>query len=115
MRAVNAAHQREPHKSEVQLMRAVVQWKRRDFGGAAGSLFNLLSNNPEDVEAHCLLAEVLSARDQVEAARGHFEQALKIAPNCAWAAAGLNSLPKETPPTPQPPTTKLTSASGSPP
>ena len=112
LRAVEAARQREPHRPEVRLMRAVVQWKRRDFGGAAGSLFDLLSDNPEDVEAHCLLAEVLSARNQLEAARTHFERALRIDANCAWAAAGLNSLPKDTPPTPQLPTTKLTSATG---
>jgi Tfp pilus assembly protein PilF len=112
LRAVDTAYQREPHNPQVQLMRAVVQWKRRNFSQAAGSLFDLLSEDPENVEAHCLLAEVLRARENFDAAETHFQRALEIDPQCLWASEGLKSLSKESRPAAILPATKLTSATG---
>ncbi len=76
---------------EVKLLRAVVQWRRGDFEGAAANLQEILTSNPQDVEAHCLLGEIFLARQCPEAARAHFGQALRIDPECAWALAALQS------------------------
>jgi Tfp pilus assembly protein PilF len=74
------------------LVRAVIQWKRGELTAAAASLRDVLAFRPDDVEAHCLMAEVLLAQHQNEPARRHFEQALQIDPNCTWASLALQSL-----------------------
>jgi cytochrome c-type biogenesis protein CcmH/NrfG len=83
---------------------------RDNLIAAAADLYDVLQNDPNDVEAHCLLAEVLQARDQIDTARTHFERALEIDPACAWAAAGLKALGRaQAPPAPEEPTPRLTS------
>ncbi len=109
LRAVDAVQQREPARPELWLVRATVNWSRGRFTAAASDLHDVLQNDPDDVDAHCLLAEVLRAQKRVDAARTHFQRALKIEPDCAWAAAGLESLRKVLP-TPEPASPKLTSA-----
>lgn len=92
LRALDRAEQYAPDRPEVWLVRATVRWERGDTSGAAADLYDVLEDNPEDVEAHCLLAEVLRAEQHFDAAREHFERAIEIDPGCAWAAAGLKSL-----------------------
>ncbi len=110
LRSIEAAYQHEPGRPQVRLLRAVVQWRRQDHGEAVATLFDLLVDHPDDVEVHCLLAEVLRDRGRVEAAREHFKLALDLDPDCTWAADGLRSLPVVAQPASQPPTSKLTSA-----
>ena len=89
LRALDLLRQYEPNHPEVRLLRAVIQWRRGNLDGAAASLQDVLATKPQDVEAHCLLAEILLTRQRPEAARTHFEQALRIDPDCTWALAGL--------------------------
>ncbi|MHC4697383.1 MAG: tetratricopeptide repeat protein [Planctomycetota bacterium] len=89
--AIDLLKQHEPNHPEVRLLHAVVQWRRGNLDAAAASLQDMLTTDPQDVEAHCLFAEILLTRQRPEAARTHFEQALRIDPDCTWALAGLKS------------------------
>ena len=113
MRCVTYAQQHQPDRPEVQLMHAIVQWKREDHAGATATLFDLLVTHPDDVEANCLLAEILGETGQIAAARKHFRMALDIDPTCGWAKQGLRALP-DTPEPPPQATVKLTAATISP-
>ncbi len=92
LRAADRADQYKPHDVNVRLMRATVHWWRNNQAEAAELLFDLLTENPRDVEAHCLLAEVMAKRNRFEAAKAHFEEALELEPDCIWAIQGLRSL-----------------------
>lgn len=117
LRAVDFVQQREPDQPELWLVRAALNFKRRRLIPAASDLYDVLQNDPEDVDAHCLLAEVMRARDQADAARTHFERALAIDPTCTWATHGLKALtrggPAPVPLNPKP-EQKLTSAPADP-
>ena len=63
-----------------------------------------------DVEAHCLLAEVLRDQRRPDAARNQFEAALAIDRQCAWATVGLRALANAPPPAVEEPSSRLTSA-----
>ncbi|MGB2987578.1 MAG: tetratricopeptide repeat protein [Phycisphaerae bacterium] len=110
LRAIDLAQQREPDHPELLLVRSAIRWKRGKLAAAASDLYDVLQNNPNDLEAHCLLAEVLQAQQRFEAASTHFREALKINPQCAWATAGLKALAKARPPVPTEPSPRLTSA-----
>ena len=90
--AVDRAQQREPDSPELWLVRAAVNWKRGRLAAAASDLYDVLQNSPNDIEAHCLLAEVLRAQQKLEGARSHFQNALRINQDCAWASAGLKAM-----------------------
>lgn len=92
MQCANRANESAPHNTELWLIQATIQWKRGEFNQAATTLIDLLTNKPEDLEALCLMAEVLRSKNQFDGARGYFQQALKIDPKCVWAKAGLKSL-----------------------
>ena len=111
LRAIDTAGHHGALHPDVQLMQALIQWRRLDFGGAASTLFDLLSVHPNDVDAHCLLGEVLSARARVAAARKHFQRAVELDPQCAWALTALASLPEDEQ-SPMQTATKLTAAAG---
>ncbi len=106
--AVDRTQQREPDRPELWLVRATVNWKRGRLGAAASDLYDVLQNNPNDIEAHCLLAEVLRAQQRLEGARTHFQDALRINADCAWASAGLKALKKTKRLSPARPPSKLT-------
>ena len=108
--AVDRAQQREPDRPELWLVRATVNWKRGRLAAAASDLYNVLQNSPNDIEAHCLLAEVLRAQQRLEGARSHFLRALRINQDCAWASAGLKALKQAKRLSPARPPSKLTSA-----
>jgi Tfp pilus assembly protein PilF len=110
LRAVDLVERREPDRPELWLVRATLRFTRGDLAGAAADLYDVLADNPDDVDAHCLLAEVLRARGQLDAARVQFERALEIDPQCAWASAGLEALADAEPPDPGGPSIRLTSS-----
>lgn len=94
--AVSAAHRLAPADAEVGLVRATVQWRRGEYAAAEASLLEVLAHTPEDADAHCLMAEVLRARQKIERAKTYFLQALEIEPDSAWAKSGLTALRRET-------------------
>jgi Tfp pilus assembly protein PilF len=109
--SVDLAAQHEPNQPELWLVRAAVNWKRGKLITAASDLYDVLQNDPNDVDAHCLLAEVMRARDQADAARMHFEKALQLDPSCPWASAGLRTMNDHSEePAPAGPTPSLTAA-----
>ena len=110
LRAVHQVESREPHRPELWLVRAAVQWKRGNLASAASDLYDVLQNNPHDVEAHCLLAEVLNAQGRAVAAGTHFARAQKIDPSFEWAAEGLKSLRRAQRRDTEEPSARLTSA-----
>ena len=98
-RSLEIAQQRAPHHPEVLLVRAVIQWRGKDYDGASTSLREVLSQRPEDLEAHCLLAEVSAAAGDLANARVHFARALQLEPDCVWARTGLKKLVQQQPTT----------------
>jgi len=110
LRAADQAWRSDPHRVEVRLVRATVQFRRGEHDAAAAILYDLLANQPNDIDAMCLLAEVLRARRQNEGARGYFQRALDLNPQCAWAKLGLASLANRPDPPQSAPQPKLTSA-----
>jgi len=92
LRAIDLVEQHEPGHSEVMFVRAVIQWRRGDLEGTAAYLQEVLKGNPQDVEAHCLMAEIFLRRHDPGAARTHFEKALRVNPQSTWASTGLKSL-----------------------
>ena len=92
LRAIDVAQQQEPQRPELWFVRAVARWKRGNLSAAAADLQNVLQSNPDDVEAHCLLAEVLKGQSRLDGARSHFQHALSLDPDCNWAVAGLKAL-----------------------
>jgi Flp pilus assembly protein TadD len=92
LRAIDLVQQREPHRPDLWLLRAAVHWKRGNLTAAANDLFDVLRDDPTDVEAHCLLGEVYQAQERRDAARDQFRQALAIDPECSWASAAVRKL-----------------------
>ena len=109
LRAVDLAQEHASDRPELWLVRAAVRWKRGNLVAAASDLYDVLQNDPEDVEANCLLAEVLRGQGKLTAARTYFQRALELDPACAWAAEGLKSLRNAEWSEPVQPPTKLTS------
>ncbi|MFQ5495875.1 MAG: tetratricopeptide repeat protein [Phycisphaerae bacterium] len=110
LRTLDLLQQHNGHRPELWLVRAALRFQRGRHAAAAADLYDLLQNDPTDVEAHCLLAEVLNAMRRPDAARHQFERALELDAECDWAAVGLKSLRHvRRDPTPEP-TPKLTSA-----
>jgi Tfp pilus assembly protein PilF len=91
-RCVYEALRAEPGNPEVWFVASLVKWKRGDLPGAVQSLEDVLAANGKDVEARCLLAEILRASGEVEKAHACFEQALHIDPGCDWATRGLETI-----------------------
>ena len=93
MRAIDLAARHGSDRPEVRLVRAAIRWKRGRLSEAVSDLRSALAANPTDVEAHCLLGEVLSAQSRPDEARSQFRLAQQLEPASAWADAGLASLP----------------------
>ena len=91
-RAADLAEQLAPGREDTALVRAAVQWRRTEYAAAADTLYALLQREPANVEAYCLLAEVLRAQNQDDSARDCLERALRINPSCIWARHALVSL-----------------------
>jgi len=90
-RAADLAEQLAPDRGDTTLIRAAIQWRRTDYAAAADTLYGLLEREPANVEAYCLLAEVLRAQGQDDSARDCLERALRINPSCIWARQALIS------------------------
>ncbi len=91
-RAVDMAEGCTPGHPEVAFVRAVIQWRRGDHPAAAATLEELLARHPYDVEAHCLLGEVLRSQLRVEESADAFYRAVQIDPFSVWAATGLQAM-----------------------
>lgn len=87
--ALERAEQSSPPRAEIDLLRALIAWRQGDLDTAALSLNRILDADPRDLEAHCLMAELLLSQKHYEGARSHFEHALLINPDCDWAKRGL--------------------------
>ena len=92
MRAIDLAARHGSDRPEVRLVRAAIRWKRGRLSEAVSDLRSALAANPTDVEAHCLLGEVLAAQSKPDDARSQFRLAQQLEPASAWAGAGLASL-----------------------
>jgi len=84
-RASDLAEQSSPGRPDIALVRAAVQWRRSEYAAAAETLYQLLEKAPSNVEAYCLLGEVLRAQGQEDAAQDCFQRALRLDPKSAWA------------------------------
>lgn len=78
-------------------LRAAYLWKRGDHARARNLLYDLLAANPEDIDAQCLLGEVLTSMGQTAAARETFEQALQLDPTNAWARQAIAKIARNEP------------------
>ena len=96
--SVDRARLADPYHPEILLIRATIQWRRRRYESAAADLYDLLADQGEDADIHCLLGEVLSATGRLDAAHDQFEQALLLDPESLWANAGLEALAKQNDP-----------------
>jgi len=84
-RASGLAEQSSPGRPAIALLRAAVQWRRNEYAAAAETLYQLLEKAPSNVEAYCLLGEVLRVQGQEDAAQDCFQRALRLDPKSAWA------------------------------
>lgn len=91
-RHADRASRIEPRNPEVWLVQAAVDFRGGDHPSAEVRLTQVLASNDRDVEANCLLGEVLTASGRNDSARHHFEVALAQDPTCAWAAVSLARL-----------------------
>jgi len=91
-RAADLAEQIAPGRGDAALVRAAILWHRTHYAAAADALYVILEKEPTNVEAYCLLAEVLRAQNQYDAAKDCFERALRINPSCIVARHALVSL-----------------------
>jgi len=108
-RAIERAMRGTSKSTQPRILQALLQKQSGATGDAAATLFDVLAEHPTDVEAHCLLAEVMVASKRFDAARVHFRKAIELQPGCLWAIQGLRRLPEPAPPGEKPPV-KLTAA-----
>ncbi|MBU0716764.1 MAG: tetratricopeptide repeat protein [Planctomycetes bacterium] len=75
-----------PHSSHAHLLRGFVCWRQDDLPAAVDSLQRALAIDPDDALAHCLIGQVLEDLGRPPAAtKAHYERALQIDPQFAWA------------------------------
>jgi Flp pilus assembly protein TadD len=86
LQAIELARRSKPDSADFEVLLATTHWKRGDFSSAESVLDGILDKNPADVDAWCLLGEVLQASNRGEDAKNAFERALFLEPNCRWAA-----------------------------
>jgi|CXWL01.1.fsa_nt_gi tetratricopeptide (TPR) repeat protein len=89
LQAIELARRGKPVSSDFELLLAATHWKRGDLAGAESVLDGILNTNPADVDAWCLMGEVLYGLDRIEESRTAFERALDLDPECRWAADQL--------------------------
>ena len=89
LQAIELARRGKPVSSDFELLLAATHWKRGDLAGAESGLDGILNTNPADVDAWCLMGEVLYGLDRIEESRTAFERALDLDPECRWAADQL--------------------------
>lgn len=94
-RAVSRASDNWPNHPEIVLVQATLDWRRGELDRAADALTELISRDPYDVDACCLLGEVSVAMGDADAASAAFDRALAVDPQSVWAAAALHSLAKK--------------------
>jgi tetratricopeptide (TPR) repeat protein len=101
MFAVDRAGRDDPTRTEILFVQAVIDRARGRLQRSEEGLRQLLQVTPADVDAHCLLGEILLARGDHDGGRQQFETALAINHACAWASASLAALVATSPADPQ--------------
>ncbi|MGA2787245.1 MAG: tetratricopeptide repeat protein [Verrucomicrobiota bacterium] len=66
---------------ETHRARGICQAAQHNYPEAIGSLTQTLRLNPDDADAHCYLAEILSDQNQAAEAVQHYREALRIRPD----------------------------------
>jgi len=75
-----------PRNSQAYLLRGFVCWKQGDLQAALASLQRAIEIDSSDPLAHCIMGQVLEDAGRSPAvARTHYERALHIDPQFAWA------------------------------
>lgn len=77
---------------EIRLLLGTTHWKRGDFGGAEAVLEDLLKAAPSDVEAWCLLGEVLHDSGRTAEAMEALGRAMELEPGNRWATDRLKQI-----------------------
>jgi Tfp pilus assembly protein PilF len=85
--------QAAPRMSDWRLLRACLAWHDGDLAASASHLESILTENCDDALAHCFLGQVREQGNEPDRARAHYETALQIEPDDAWALAGLGDAP----------------------
>lgn len=92
VRTAVRASQHLPAHDEIGLMHASALRVMKRNDEAVTVLQSLLTHHPRDVDALCLLAEILAETGDDEQAVERFKQALELQANCRWARLGLQRL-----------------------
>ncbi len=88
-----------PETGQAHLLRGYVCWKQGDLQTAIESLQEALASEPNDALAHCLAGQLSEDIGRPPAvARAHYERALKLDPQLAWAKHMLDSYERSTGP-----------------
>lgn len=82
---------------DIARLRAAYFWKRGRHTLARDLLYDLLAANPDDIDAQCLLGEVLTSMGNSAGARETFEQALQLDPTSAWARQAIAAIARNQP------------------
>ncbi len=96
LRAIDAVRNVAKDDPAANLLLAAVHWKRGDLAGAETVLNGILSLDPYDLDAWCLLGELLHATGRRDEAETAFHRALYIDPELAWARIGAAAIPSGT-------------------
>jgi cytochrome c-type biogenesis protein CcmH/NrfG len=86
-----------PDLPQWRLIEAYLAWNRRDLNAATAVLKDILSDDPRQVEALCLLGDVHHQRRDPVQAKACYESALQADPGSSWARARLGGNPPEFP------------------
>ncbi len=91
LQAIDRAMLHDPTNKQVRFLLATVEWQRKHYQKATAILQALLNDDPEDVEAHCLMGELNLALAKPDVATHHFQMALQLDPDNVWARRQLGS------------------------
>jgi len=84
-RAASLAADAGVKSSDLDIIRATVEWRRGRLGVATVMVTDLLVREPDDADARCLLGELLLRQEQTSAAQSAFAEARRLDPECACA------------------------------
>lgn len=94
-RAAQRACELDPADADPWLVTAMVRWTQGDTGGAWDAAAIAADRQPDSVTAQCLLGELQRRSGNAADALRHFQAALHVEPDCAWAREGLRALKYE--------------------
>jgi len=83
--ALDAASRHHTHRGTVELLRAVIDFKRGDMERAEARLASMGDLGGDDPEILCLIGEMRLSQERTAEARTYFERALRVDPQNSWA------------------------------